>query len=94
MAAAGHDEARGEVDAALLTASGLHGPTQGGPVMVPRGSERLGDGRRRGIAEMEGGGGRPEEGESSRDLGGRRQRFYTRGQGYRVNNPTGALGRP
>jgi hypothetical protein len=27
-------------------------------------------------------------------LGGRRQRFYTRGQGYRVNNPTGALGRP
>jgi hypothetical protein len=63
MAAAGHDEARGEVDAALLTASGLRRPAQGGPVMVPRGSERLRDGRRRGIAEMEGGGGRPEEGD-------------------------------
>ena len=29
---------------------------------------------------------------SSRDLGGRRQRLYTRGQGYRLKNLTGALG--
>ena len=40
-------------------------------------------------AEMEGGGGRPEEWRSSGELGGRRQRVYTPGQRYRVKNLAG-----